>query len=1388
VVAQQDGSPPRSGIVLSGIVPPLADGFYPRTESAPDLAGTLRPGETVVLTHGDENAVAPTAQGGTGKTQLAVEFSYAMWNSRAVEVLVWVTAASREAVVAGFAQAASTVDADIPDEDAEQAAARFAAWLAHTRRPWALVIDGLRDTADLAGLWPSGQSGRVVITTALPASELAGTKELASSAARITPVGGFTRREALAYLSSRLNDYPDQRVEALDLGEDLDGMPLALAQATAVMNAHKLGCREYRAAFSDRRKHMNDIDGASSAVVTTWSLAVECAHDLPPARLAWPALVLAAMLDHNGIPGAVLTSPAACGYIAGRPSTAGGQDQNMIRAAINNLAQAGLVTIDPASAVRTVRMHASVQAAVRAWLPRGDLEQAVLTSADALCQTWTTGMTNPQLDQALRDCASALRSTDASLQGLLWKPEAHPLLFRVGESLEASRFGQAAIAYWQSMVTASTRLHGSAHANAVVARDRLAAAYESAGLADEAISVFQTALADRERNQGPEHPETIAARGHLAHAYQSADRPSEAVVLYARTVADCEQMLGSAHPSTFTARASLAAAYDVAGLATDAIGAYQQLVADADRQLGSGHPTTLAARAGLGAACQAAGRHKEAIEALERALSDQERMHGRDHPDAIATRASLASAFRAAGKPKDAIAQYERVLADRERVAGPDHPDTIAARANLAFAYRSAGRLRDAIPAYQRTLADRERVQGRDHRDTLIARSNLAGAYQQARRLTDAIPQYERALADSERMLGPGDVETLTTRCNLASAYYTVGRLVEVVALLQRALTDCERYLGPDHPMTSTVRENLDAATRALRPSGGTMASTTYDFVIVGGGSAGSALANRLSADRAVTVLVLEAGRPDYIWDPYIHMPAALTFPIGNRFYDWQYSSEPEPHLNNRRIYHARGKVLGGSSSINGMIFQRGNPLDYERWAADPGMADWDYAHCLPYFKKMENCLAAADDDPFRGKKGPLVLERGPAASPLFRAFFAAVQQAGYPLTDDVNGYRQEGFSSFDRNIHNGRRLSAARAYLHPVLTRPNLTVITRAMVHRVVFDGTRATGVEYSRLSLLGRPRGTAAERVRAGEVILCGGAINSPQLLQLSGIGDAQELRALGIGVVADVPGVGQNLQDHLEVYIQYGCKQPVSVAPALKWRNRPAVAAKWLLRRAGPGATNHFEGGGFVRGNDDVKYPNLMFHFLPIAVRYDGSQPAGGHGYQVHIGPMYSDSRGTVKIRSADPFTKPRLVFNYLSTQTDRREWVEAIGVARHILCQPAFDEFNAGELSPGPRVAAEEDILAWVATDAETALHPSCTAKMGTDAMSVTDPKSMCVHGSQGLRVVDASVMPYVTNGNIYAPVMMTAEKAADLILGNTPLPAEAAEYYRNTTTWDSVPKN
>jgi tetratricopeptide (TPR) repeat protein len=820
---------------LSGAIPPLAESFHQRPETGLDLRAGLYPGDTVVLTHGEDTAATPAAQGGTGKTQIAVAFSHALWGARAVDALVWVPATSREAIVTGFAQAARTVGAADQMQPAEAAAGRFTGWLAHTRRPWALILDDLASLADLEDLWPAGLAGQVVITTGLPPA-------IFPAGPRIAPVGGFSRREVLAYLSARLTDFPDQRAEALDLGADLDGLPLALAQAAAVMTLNRLSCREYRGRLGERRQHMSAsrVDGVSPAVLATWSLAAESAHELPPAGAAWPALALAAMLDSHGIPGAVLTSPAGCSYVAGRPSAADVADQTLVRAAMTNLARAGLVSIDPGSAARTVRMHPSVQAAVRAYLPPADFEQAVLAAAEALLQAWPEADESQdplehvqagqaQLVQALRDCAAALQSADSAAphpaaaggfggaqpqQSVLWKPEAHPVLFRRGLSLEVDGLAESAVTYWQGMLATSTRLLGNGHVNAVTARDRLAAAYESAGRFGDAISVYSTALADRERNQGPGHPDALAARGNLARAYSGAGRRAEAVALCEQVAATADRHLGPGHPVTLAARAHLAGAYQVAARGKEALTAYQMLLADSERLLGARHQDTLATRESLAAAFLANGQSKEAIEHYKRFAADTEAAAGRDHPDAIAARASLASACRRGGKPKDAIALYQRLLADHERIAGPDQPDTITARANLAFAYRSAGQLREAIGAYERTLADRERVQGRDHADTRSARAHLAAACQRAGRLGDAIHHFGQVLADSERMLGPGDLETLTARSSLAAAHFAAGRLAEVIPLLQRTLADSERYLGPGHPLTAAVRDNLEAASR----------------------------------------------------------------------------------------------------------------------------------------------------------------------------------------------------------------------------------------------------------------------------------------------------------------------------------------------------------------------------------------------------------------------------------------------------------------------------------------------------------------------------------------------------------------------------------------------
>jgi tetratricopeptide (TPR) repeat protein len=792
---------------LSGAVPPLAEGFFPRAEPPLDIGL----GETVVLAHGDATYAAPASQGGTGKTQLAVAFGHVLRDRRAVEVLAWVNAASRDAVVTGFAQAVSLVDAGHWGEGAEAAAVRFVAWLERTRRPWTLILDDLADLDDLHNLWPAGPAGRVLITTRLPATAFG------KPSARVIPVPGLSSQEAMKYLTARLGYGLGPRFEARDLIDDVDGLPLALGLASAVMLIREQDCAAYRARLAERRPDMKAVPGVSAPVLAAWSIAVDVARDLPPAGLAWTALALAAMLEHHGVPDAVLTSPAACGYIAGRPSTGSNADQQQVRRALDNLAQVGLVTVDTAG---MVRMHASVRAAVRAYLPATDLEEVVLAAANALTETWPDDddleqpqpqrpdLKRPALEQALRACSAALAAGDS---GMLWKPEAHPLLFRTGLSLERSGLPGSAITYWKSMTATSTDLHGPAHADTVATRDRLAAAYEAAGRSAEAIAVFQIALAERERNQGPGHAEVIAARGHLAHAYVSAGRLAEAITTYQGAAADSARVLGPAHPATLDARASLAEAYQAAGQSDQAITACQRLLADAERHLGARHPVTLRARCRLAAALVAGGQPGEAIAQCEQALSGHELVHGPGHPETITARAALAAAYRSAGWHEEAMAQYQQVLADRERVQGDSHLETIAARANLAYACRSAGRIREAVPHYKQALADRIRVQGAEHRDTLTARANLAACYQQARRLSDAIPQYEQALADSERMLGPGDEETLTIRCNLATAYYAAGRLTDVVTVLERALADCQQHLGLDHAMTQAVGENLDA-------------------------------------------------------------------------------------------------------------------------------------------------------------------------------------------------------------------------------------------------------------------------------------------------------------------------------------------------------------------------------------------------------------------------------------------------------------------------------------------------------------------------------------------------------------------------------------------------
>ena len=553
------------------------------------------------------------------------------------------------------------------------------------------------------------------------------------------------------------------------------------------------------------------------------------------------------------------------------------------------------------------------------------------------------------------------------------------------------------------------------------------------------------------------------------------------------------------------------------------------------------------------------------------------------------------------------------------------------------------------------------------------------------------------------------------------------------------------------------------------------MAEKTYDYIIVGAGSAGCVLANRLSEDANNQVLLLETGGSDK--NIFIKMPTALSIPMNTEKLAWQFHTEAEPYLDNRKMHCPRGKVLGGSSSINGMVYVRGHAKDFDEWQ-EHGAQGWDYQSCLPYFQKAETFYLGKDA--YRGDKGPLGVNNGnEMANPLYTAFIEAGKQAGYAATDDYNAAQQEGFGPMHMTVKDGVRSSASREYLDPVKSRKNLTIVTGALAEKVLLDGNKAVGVEYS-------INGNKMSAKASNEVVLSAGSIGSPHLLQLSGIGDSDTLTAAGVEVKHHLPGVGQNLQDHLEFYFQYKCKQPITLNGKLGLISKGLIGARWLFTRKGLGATNHFESCAFIRSKPGVEWPDIQYHFLPAAMRYDGRSAFAGHGFQVHVGHNKPKSRGAVTIKSADPTQAPKIQFNYLQHQDDIEGFRACVRLTREIIEQSAFDDYRDDEIQPGKHIQTDEEIDAFVRQATESAYHPSCSCRMGEDAMAVVNSSTQ-VHGIQGLRVVDSSIFPTVPNGNLNAPTIMVAEKAADMILGRPAL-SQAPVDVAISSNWQTVQRN
>jgi len=770
------GGRPEAGPVTSGAVPALADCFTPRPQSGPGSLDTLAPGQWLALTTaiGASGAAAARAAqvrdwpGGTGKTQLAVRLAQTWRKESQDGVLVWLAAASRDSVLSGYRQAALERTGTVPAEDAEATATRFLAWLAETRQPWLVVLDGVTDPAELDGLWPAGPAGHVLVTAA-DDLVLAGSRNVL-----VFPVGPFSPHEALTYLTARLSADPDQRLGAVDLVQDLSCDPLALAQASATIASSGMNCRDYREIFASRREQIAEASGEQPAAkAVTWTLAMECADELAPGGGAQLCLALAVLLGSQGIPEAVLSADAAAEFITGPGTRAA--DAGRASAALLALQRTGLLTVDPGSGSggsagtgRLVRVHPAVQAGVRSAMPDSMRDRAALAAAAALLQTWPDQADQSPLASALRACVTSL---DQATGDVLWAGGAQRVLFRAGQSLDSARLTRPAVRHWRAVAETSERILGPAHPDTLLAGSRLASATLAAGDGAEAVALYQRFLDAQAGVLGADHPRVATARAEFGNALLRMGQPGEAITVL---------------------EGALAAAERDRGGAVDA----------------------LAIKDSLAVAYQSAGRYQDATRTALATLVERERSQGPDHREALATRRNLARAYLAAGKPKDAITYCRRALEGTERAFGPDDPDTMDAVTVLASAYHSARRLKDAIPLYERALSDRERVQGADDPDTIGARGNLASAYHSAGRMASAVELYERTRTDCQRVLGPDHPDTLAARANLAHGYYRMGRITDARKMLENALADCERVLAPGDPLAVAIRESLEAVSR----------------------------------------------------------------------------------------------------------------------------------------------------------------------------------------------------------------------------------------------------------------------------------------------------------------------------------------------------------------------------------------------------------------------------------------------------------------------------------------------------------------------------------------------------------------------------------------------